>query len=213
MLGIEPQRIFRQRLGFFRSHRSWCRRYWASIPCCNIYKRGAEFVNRLSETAKWMIFSVAALTLGYVAYSLASKLLDPLYDSYARRRRVQGDPLLELAIRKAELQVPGISKSKHSIYDWAKGRVEEKSASFAGDLALWQGVSKMFRSFCMGFLLVALAMAYLRLPLLFCLFILAAVLSFIVFCERRWHATCQVYMRNANLPDDDTTTPRIIIGK
>ncbi len=140
-------------------------------------------------TIDWAAFLVASFILGRLAHPPAH-VLNKLYDrTYRQWRRSAGDPLLEEARRIAG---PAVGP-KDSLYAWAKSEVAAADPKQAAVIDIIEGTSKMFRTLSflalVGTILAAVAQVWLVLLVL----LAAAVLSFLVFSERRFAATKEVY--------------------
>ena len=163
----------------------------------------------LSDPAKWVASGLCALVLGLLAYPLGWPL-DKLYDfAYVKLRRRRGDPLLQNAIRIAEGNLPGISKNGN-VYEWAKNYVEAKDSTVRVERGRLQGLSKMFRSFSLMFLVSVVFLWIFPGTLWATLSALAFFFSFLLFCQLRWQATNLVYQRLQELMLESGGGRRII---
>lgn len=141
------------------------------------------------KTIDWVIFLVSSLILGYLAHPPAH-ILNRLYDrTYRQWRRQGGDPLLDFARRQA---APHIGP-KDSVYAWAKSEIAAVSKEQAAKVDLVEGISKMFRT--LAFVAIVAVILTLVTQAWFWAAALAvlAVLCFLVFAERRFAATKEVY--------------------
>jgi hypothetical protein len=145
-------------------------------------------------TAAWIAFAVTSFILGY-AVQPPSHILNRLYDyTYRRYQRRKGDPLLDFATSKAKLAIPNITKTG-SVYEWTRVEVLAKDPSIKDDVEKTQGVSKLFRSLCFFVLIGVLGAFWLKQWSIGGVLLVAAVVFFLIFCERRWSASSLVYQR------------------
>jgi hypothetical protein len=143
-----------------------------------------------STTMEWAAFLVASFIIGRLAHPPAH-ILNKLYNrTYRQWRRSEGDPLLDYAIKAAGSNVG----PKDSIYAWAKSEVAAADLKQAAVVDIMEGTSKMFRT--LSFLAIVAAILSIinyRAWFLSSALIVTALLSFLVFSERRFAATKEVY--------------------
>jgi len=153
-----------------------------------------EFILSKPDAVKWIAFAVASLVLGYALHP-PSHILNKLYNyTYRAYRRRKGDTYYEFAKEKALEENPNILKTG-SVYEWAKEKVEFKEPSLMDRVGMIQGISKLFRSLCL-FILIAIILTMLKASWELLSYLLVAfIVFFLVYSERRWHATCYVYRR------------------
>ena len=163
----------------------------------------------LTPPAQWVAFCLASLVIGFLLNGISSGVIDWLYDkTYATAKRRHGDHLLRLARAEAERWVQDISSD--SVYEWAKARVLAKDPRIEDQVAILQGISKLFRSMS---LMAAVACAILLAERALTWALIAgvlAVIAFGVFATRRWRASRLVYQRLLELEREGGGTARII---
>jgi hypothetical protein len=157
-------------------------------------------------TEGWVVFFAVAFVIGW-AIQPPSHVLNWLYDhTYREWKRMQPDDLLKFAEAEVRKSVPNMAK-RVSVYRWAEVEVTYRDRNAAGDIALNQGVSKLFRGLTL-FCLLACGLVFFRGELwLGCGFLLGAFICFLVFAGRRWHATCLVYQRFKAIREADQAEP------
>jgi hypothetical protein len=142
-----------------------------------------------ASTFEWSAFLVAGFICGYLAHP-PSHVLNALYDrTYRVWRRRLGDPLVDEVRKIAGAEVgPG-----GSLYDWSKRRLKSKSPNDLARVETMEGISKGFRTLALiAAIGVVLAGATGEVEVsLACL--IGFGLAFLVFCERRFAATCEAY--------------------
>jgi hypothetical protein len=140
-------------------------------------------------TIDWAGFLVASFILGRLAHPLAH-VLNKLYDRTHRQwRRSAGDPLLEEATRIAGSAVD----PKDSLYAWAKSEVTAADPKQAAVIDIIEGTSKMFRTLSFTAFLATILAVIAQAWLVSLVLLAAAILGFLVFSERRFAATKEVY--------------------
>ena len=142
-----------------------------------------------SQALDWVVFIVGSLVLGYLAHPPAH-VLNIVYDStYRRWRRRGGDPLLDYARRAAARSIG----PKDSVYAWAKSEVAAASERDELRINQIEGISKMFRTLTFLAIVSAIISVILQAWPIAGALGMAAVMSFLVFSERRFAATKEVY--------------------
>ena len=148
-----------------------------------------------STTMEWAVFLVASFIIGRLAHPPAH-VLNKLYDqTYRQWRRSDGDPLLDYARKVAGLNVG----PKDSIYAWAKSEVASADPKQAAVIDIMEGTSKMFRTLSLLAIVAAILSIIVQPWLLSSALLVTALLSFLsflcflVFSERRFAATKEVY--------------------
>jgi hypothetical protein len=158
-------------------------------------------------TIDWAVFLVVSFILGYLAHPPAH-ILNKLYDcTYRRWRRKGGDPLFDYAQRKAKPYVG----PNDSVYAWAKSEVLAFSTEQGARIDLIEGISKMFRTLSFMAIVAAMLSLYAKAWLILTGLVTTALLSFLVFCERRFAATKEVYQGLRRAKEEPANGPHIIV--
>jgi len=132
-------------------------------------------------------------------------VLNVLYDwTYRVWHRRKGDPLLERVRKLAGADVGPTG----SYYAWAKSEVAAVDAKQAAKIDLYEGISKMFRTLAFLALLATIVVPAARIggiviptvevSVWSAGWFVFAVLSFLVFCERRFASTQEAYQSCIN---------------
>jgi hypothetical protein len=145
-------------------------------------------------TEGWAVFLVVSFIIGW-AIQPPAHILNWVYDhTYRALKRRRGDDLYEFAQQQMKKDIPKMVETA-SVYRWAEVEVRARDKEAAQELALTQGVSKLFRAITL-FLLVVTGIAIFSATWLWATVGLAAAIAFfLIFAERRWNASCLVYQR------------------
>jgi hypothetical protein len=147
--------------------------------------------------ADWAVFIAAAFVVGKLAEP-PGHLLNAVYNrTYRAWRRRNGDPRLA---RVAEIAAGHVGPHD-SLYGWAESHVAQAAPASFERVDRMQGVSKGFRTLALIALTgAALAAATLQWPVA-AASLAVFLLAFLVFCERRYAATEEVYQAFLMLVD------------
>jgi len=157
-----------------------------------------------SSTLDWSILLVAGFVVGFLAHPPAH-ILNKLYDvTYRRWQRRRGDPLLEYARRAAK---PHIS-STGSVYAWARAELLDKAPAALAVVDRTEGISKGFRTLAFLSAIAAVVAATTQLWLWAGSLVLLFILSFFVFAERRFSASCTIYQAFRRVHEQPTSPPK-----
>jgi hypothetical protein len=142
-----------------------------------------------STTKEWAFLLVSSFILGRLAHPPAH-VLNKLYDrTYRQWRRSYGDPLLDYA---REAAGPNVGP-KDSIYAWAKSEVAAADPKQAAVVDIMEGTSKMFRTLSFLAIIAAILSVITQSWFISSALLVIALLSFLVFSERRFAATKEIY--------------------
>jgi hypothetical protein len=156
----------------------------------------------LGGVAGWVAFLVISFIVGYLAHPPAH-VFNRAYDRwYAEPRRRGGDPDMEFTRGKAQ----GKKGPHDSLYSWAKSELATLSKDQLARVESIEGVSKMFRTLtllsCIAALVSFAALAWsVGIGL-----IVLALISFLVFAERRYAATKELYQSYRRAAEQQSPT-------
>jgi hypothetical protein len=152
-----------------------------------------------STNMEWATFLGVSFILGRLAHPL-SHPLNILYDRTYRQWR--GDPLLGCA----QLAAPHVG-SRDSVYAWAKSEVSAAKPKQALAIDVMEGISKMFRTLALLSVVASVLAAVVCSWVLAAAFFAIALLSFLVFSERRFAAAKEVCQSLRRIKDQPSTKP------